>query len=146
MSATGLVHPGSGRAVTDYAVVRHFVMVRDQATCQECGRTADQVDHIWPRKHGGEDHVENLRAICGECNRRKGDRVGLRTAPTERLADAIDAACARAEAALGEADRFAEELHRRHAPTLNAVAVAALLSVASAAHVRAEALQSRRNA
>jgi diadenosine tetraphosphate (Ap4A) HIT family hydrolase len=33
-----------------------------------------QIDHIIPRKHGGEDVIENLQALCWLCNGNKGDR------------------------------------------------------------------------
>ncbi len=33
-----------------------------------------EVDHIVPRKHGGEDVLENLQALCWQCNANKGDR------------------------------------------------------------------------
>jgi diadenosine tetraphosphate (Ap4A) HIT family hydrolase len=43
-----------------------------------CGTSADEraieVDHIVPRKHGGEDDLTNLQALCFKCNANKGAR------------------------------------------------------------------------
>lgn len=75
---------------------RLAVYVRDNWTCQYCGyaftpkgdaelagRNAPgyeagsfewvwlELDHIHPRKLGGDDSLENLRAACTLCNRRK---------------------------------------------------------------------------
>ena len=33
-----------------------------------------EVDHIVPRSKGGGDYYENYQLLCGNCNRRKGDR------------------------------------------------------------------------
>ena len=35
---------------------------------------AIEVDHILPRKHGGEDDLTNLQALCFKCNANKGAR------------------------------------------------------------------------
>ena len=41
--------------------------------CYICGNQADQVDHIIPRVKGGDVFDDdNLAAICGRCNKRKG--------------------------------------------------------------------------
>jgi ATP adenylyltransferase len=46
--------------------------------CELCGISADEraieVDHIVPRKHGGEDDLTNLQALCFKCNANKGAR------------------------------------------------------------------------
>jgi ATP adenylyltransferase len=46
--------------------------------CELCGVPADEraieVDHIVPRKHGGEDDLTNLQALCFKCNANKGAR------------------------------------------------------------------------
>ena len=33
-----------------------------------------EVDHIIPRSKGGTDHKHNLQLLCGNCNRKKGNR------------------------------------------------------------------------
>jgi len=47
--------------------VRQTILKRDAHTCKECGKPADQVDHI----SGNSDKPSNLRALCADCNRRK---------------------------------------------------------------------------
>ena len=43
-----------------------------------CGISADEraieVDHITPRKHGGDDDLTNLQMLCYKCNANKGAR------------------------------------------------------------------------
>ena len=52
------------------ADVRTAVMERDKHTCLQCGSTADlQLDHIVPAHLGGASTTENLRVLCGSCNR-----------------------------------------------------------------------------
>lgn len=77
--------------------IRRRVYERDDWTCQYCNRriapTTDkqsrgrnapvdmssgspvwlELDHITPRKLGGSNTVNNLRAACSPCNRRKSD-------------------------------------------------------------------------
>lgn len=40
--------------------------------CRYCGRSADTVDHLIPRHHGGRDDAFNLTAACRRCNSSKG--------------------------------------------------------------------------
>lgn len=73
-------------AVTDWPTVRAWVLERDGHLCQICHqRPASDVDHIWPRRLGGTDHIDNLRAACGPCNKAKGDRVDISAASGEQL-------------------------------------------------------------
>lgn len=66
--------------------VRALVLARDGHMCQirgpRCEVEADQVDHIVPWLAGGAVFdPENLRAACGDCNRRRARRDGV-GAPT----------------------------------------------------------------
>lgn len=56
-----------------------LAVLRSQGyTCQSCkepGTFYDlQIDHIVPWSWNGGDDFENLQALCGPCNRRKGNR------------------------------------------------------------------------
>ena len=52
---------------------RRGVFIRDDHTCQYCGRTAENVDHVVPRSRGGPHEWENVVAACRRCNSRKKD-------------------------------------------------------------------------
>jgi ATP adenylyltransferase len=58
--------------------LRYEVLKRAGFRCELCGISADEraieVDHILPRKHGGEDDITNLQALCFKCNANKGAR------------------------------------------------------------------------
>lgn len=57
--------------------LRYLVFERDNYTCQACGRTPAQdgiklsPDHIVPVDWGGPTTLENLQALCRECNEGK---------------------------------------------------------------------------
>ena len=57
--------------------LRYLVFERDNYTCQACGRSPqkDNVtlspDHIVPVQWGGETTLDNLQALCRECNEGK---------------------------------------------------------------------------
>lgn len=67
-------------------LTRRNVMLRDQHTCQYCGRrppTRDlNLDHVMPRSRGGGETWENLVTSCRTCNLKKGrrtpDEAGMR--------------------------------------------------------------------
>lgn len=41
-----------------------FVLYRDEGICHICGEPgADEADHVIPLAEGGEDHVDNMKAI-----------------------------------------------------------------------------------
>ena len=58
--------------------LRYSVLKRAGFRCELCGVPADEraieVDHIMPRKHGGQDDISNLQALCFKCNANKGAR------------------------------------------------------------------------
>lgn len=80
--------------------------------CAQCGRTPDEdnvklhVDHKVPKEWGGSDEIENLQALCSECNEGKKhyfESLGADTAegvleaanldsPHRRIAEALRAA------------------------------------------------------
>jgi 5-methylcytosine-specific restriction endonuclease McrA len=57
------------------ALSRRAVFVRDDHTCQYCGRRADSIDHVVPRSRGGANVWENVAAACRPCNLDKRDRT-----------------------------------------------------------------------
>lgn len=42
--------------------------------CVYCGDPAEEIEHVWPRSRGGDDHPNNLVRSCRRCNSRKGTR------------------------------------------------------------------------
>ena len=55
------------------ALSRRGVFIRDNFTCQYCGRAAENVDHVVPRSRGGPHEWENVVAACRRCNSKKMD-------------------------------------------------------------------------
>ena len=57
--------------------IKAVVHQRDGGCCVECGYTGPYIefDHIWPRSKGGFTTVDNLQLLCGQCNRKKGNRI-----------------------------------------------------------------------
>lgn len=72
-------------------LTRREVFIRDNFTCQYCGRQAGDltIDHVVPRSRGGGHTWDNLVSACKTCNHRKGGksvqeaRMTLRTDPYE---------------------------------------------------------------
>ncbi len=58
-------------------LTRREVFLRDNYTCQYCGlKTRDlTVDHVIPRRRGGQHEWENVVAACKSCNHRKAGRT-----------------------------------------------------------------------
>jgi ATP adenylyltransferase len=58
--------------------LRYEILRRAGFRCELCGVSAGEraieVDHIFPRKHGGSDDLTNLQALCFKCNANKGAR------------------------------------------------------------------------
>jgi 5-methylcytosine-specific restriction endonuclease McrA len=63
-------------------LTRRAVFARDNWSCQYCGGTAENLDHVIPRSRGGEHTWENVVAACRRCNARKENHlpsdIGLR--------------------------------------------------------------------
>ena len=57
-----------------YREQRERVFMRDGRMCQLCGTDEGEmhIDHIIPRKVGGDHSLDNLRVLCKSCNLRKG--------------------------------------------------------------------------
>lgn len=111
-SPSGL-HKGDD-PVTDWATIRIWVLNRDEHICQTCKvNVAGEVDHIWPRRLGGADHIDNLRAICGPCNKAKGARIDLAAATRSQLVLARNALRARIETIEAEYNDVVNEDLRR---------------------------------
>ena len=58
-------------------LTRKEVLLRDDHTCQYCGRRAHDltIDHVLPRHRGGQHVWENVVAACKACNHRKGGKT-----------------------------------------------------------------------
>ena len=74
----------SNGSTTQWRKLREIVIRRDGGACQHCGLEGNHVDHIVPRKLGGDDSLTNLQLLCESCNLRKGGRFfdGPRTPMT----------------------------------------------------------------
>jgi hypothetical protein len=57
---------------------RFQVLKRDKYRCQSCGKTKAEkqlhVDHIVPVAKGGKSEINNLQALCQDCNLGKGTK------------------------------------------------------------------------
>jgi 5-methylcytosine-specific restriction endonuclease McrA len=77
-------------------LTKREVLRRDNYICQYCGQRASYltVDHVIPRRLGGQHAWNNLVAACPSCNHRKGGRtleqvqMHLLRSPTEPPATA----------------------------------------------------------
>ena len=58
-------------------LTKREVLRRDNYICQYCGKKTPflTIDHIIPRRLGGEHSWKNLVAACPPCNHRKGSRT-----------------------------------------------------------------------
>lgn len=62
----------------NWTETRAVVLYRDGYLCQICrDAPATEVDHVWPRRMGGTDDLDNLQAACVPCNRQKGGAAYL---------------------------------------------------------------------
>ena len=58
-------------------LTRREVFRRDQQTCQYCGKETKNltIDHVIPRRRGGQHVWENVASACFSCNNRKAWRT-----------------------------------------------------------------------
>ena len=58
--------------------VRYDILKRSKGVCVACGVSSMEallhVDHIVPINAGGQDHPDNMQALCYKCNTQKRDR------------------------------------------------------------------------
>ncbi|MBI5153970.1 HNH endonuclease [Candidatus Poribacteria bacterium] len=58
---------------------RRNIYIRDQMTCQYCGRKPARedltIDHVVPKSRGGRSEWENVVLACQACNARKGSHL-----------------------------------------------------------------------
>lgn len=94
---TWLIRRADG-ARCSWPEIRAEVLSRGSYTCVDCGSVATEVDHIWPRRWGGRDHLENLQALCGTCNRRKGASLDWMGAANHQLGAVMGAIAERLNA------------------------------------------------
>lgn len=55
------------------SLTRRGVFIRDDHTCQYCGKAAENIDHVHPRSRNGAHEWENVVAACTRCNSRKAN-------------------------------------------------------------------------
>ena len=67
----------NGRPRPRVRLTKREVLRRDNYICQYCGKKTPYltIDHVFPRRLGGEHSWENLVAACPPCNHRKGGRT-----------------------------------------------------------------------
>lgn len=67
----------TGGSTARWRLIRERILKRDGYVCQLCGddeRARLTVDHIVPRRLGGNDEDSNLQTLCKRCNYSKGGR------------------------------------------------------------------------
>ncbi|MDR3707717.1 MAG: HNH endonuclease [Capsulimonadaceae bacterium] len=65
------------RPLPELKLSRRSIFARDNYTCQYCGHQSRDltIDHILPKRHGGDMRWDNLVACCRKCNTKKGDKL-----------------------------------------------------------------------
>lgn len=53
---------------------KQFLLGSDMGTCAYCGDSANTLDHLIPKSHGGLDTQENCVSCCKRCNETKTNR------------------------------------------------------------------------
>lgn len=61
----------------DVVLSRKNLFLRDNYTCQYCGRQNSNltIDHLVPRCREGDDSWTNMVVCCSRCNSKKGDKT-----------------------------------------------------------------------
>lgn len=59
-----------------WSTLRKAVLERDCHQCNLCGAHATHVDHRHNQRAGGNNHPDNLQALCLPCHRAKTAREG----------------------------------------------------------------------
>ena len=65
------------RPLPELKLSRRTIFARDNYTCQYCGGTTKDltIDHVVPKRHGGQATWDNLVCCCRKCNMRKSDKL-----------------------------------------------------------------------
>lgn len=65
------------RPLPQLRLSRRSVFARDDYQCQYCGQSGREltIDHVVPKRLGGQASWENLVTCCRRCNARKGDKA-----------------------------------------------------------------------
>lgn len=62
--------------ITLPAPLKFYIYLRDGGVCTECGTDVGlQFDHIYPHSLGGSNNTDNFQILCGECNRKKSNKI-----------------------------------------------------------------------
>jgi 5-methylcytosine-specific restriction endonuclease McrA len=65
------------RPLPELKLSRRTIFARDNYMCQYCGSTTKDltIDHVVPRRAGGQATWENLVTCCRRCNMKKSDKM-----------------------------------------------------------------------
>jgi 5-methylcytosine-specific restriction endonuclease McrA len=65
------------RPLPELKLSRRTVFARDNYTCQYCGASTKDmtIDHVIPKRHGGQASWDNLVCCCRRCNTKKSDKL-----------------------------------------------------------------------
>lgn len=129
-TGSGLQRLTDYRDVTDFKTIRTWVLARDGHQCHYCTAVAAEVDHLWPRRFGGSDHINNLVAACRKCNSSKGAAINLSAARPDLIEVGIDAIVARIKAEVEELERWTRAYSDSWARTGQVSSTSRLMSIA----------------